>query len=215
MESTEKRNHIDREEMLELTRRMTPERSCFQRIAGGYFDADGFLEDTFNVRFGNLKAAEKKKNLEIAKTIPFSATNIELVERRIPDSAMQPGGIWQLLMGILSCGMENDLLMESFYEQAGTLYRSADPFSIAIFHGVYDLPKKAADQAYLSDGEEVYDFLIGAFCPVSGDYDMGLPDFGFLFPAFRDRGAVVNAIDLYSRSALRRPDLEHLLTGAG
>ena len=28
--------HIDREDMLELTRRMTVSRSCFSRIAGAY-----------------------------------------------------------------------------------------------------------------------------------------------------------------------------------
>ena len=38
---------IDREDMLELTRRMTPSRNCFSRIAGCYVDADGEMEDCF------------------------------------------------------------------------------------------------------------------------------------------------------------------------
>ena len=33
---------INREDMLELTRRMTPSRTCMDRIAGGYMDEDGF-----------------------------------------------------------------------------------------------------------------------------------------------------------------------------
>jgi len=32
---------INREDMLELTRRMTPSRTCFQRIAGCYMDKEG------------------------------------------------------------------------------------------------------------------------------------------------------------------------------
>ena len=32
--------HIDREDMLELTRRMTVSRNCFSRIAGAYMDED-------------------------------------------------------------------------------------------------------------------------------------------------------------------------------
>ena len=34
---------INREDMLELTRRMTPSRTCMDRIAGGYMDEDGFF----------------------------------------------------------------------------------------------------------------------------------------------------------------------------
>ena len=35
---------INREDMLELTRRMTPSRTSFTRIAGCYMDADGEIE---------------------------------------------------------------------------------------------------------------------------------------------------------------------------
>ena len=35
--------HIDREDMLELTRRMTVSRNCFSRIAGAYMDEEGFI----------------------------------------------------------------------------------------------------------------------------------------------------------------------------
>ena len=33
---------INREDMLELTRRMTPARSHIDRIAGAYYDAEGY-----------------------------------------------------------------------------------------------------------------------------------------------------------------------------
>lgn len=36
---------IDRSDMLELTRRMTPSRNCFGRIAGAYMDREGFIDD--------------------------------------------------------------------------------------------------------------------------------------------------------------------------
>ena len=35
---------IDRNDMLELTRRLTPERSSVGRIAGAYFDAEGYVD---------------------------------------------------------------------------------------------------------------------------------------------------------------------------
>ena len=39
---------INREDMLELTRRMTVKRTSMTRIAGGYLDRDGYIDGTFN-----------------------------------------------------------------------------------------------------------------------------------------------------------------------
>ena len=45
---------INRNDMLELTRRMTLSRNCFMRAAGAYIDEDGFIDNTFNVNFKNM-----------------------------------------------------------------------------------------------------------------------------------------------------------------
>ena len=62
---------INRDDMLELTRRMTIARTSMTRIAGSYMDADGFIDGTFNTNFLKLKNSEKEKNLTIAKAIKF------------------------------------------------------------------------------------------------------------------------------------------------
>ena len=71
---------IDRDAMLELTRRMTPERTCLRRMAGAYFDENGELDNTFNIFVRGLKPPELAKNLAIAKAIPFGRTNDQLKE---------------------------------------------------------------------------------------------------------------------------------------
>ena len=72
--------HLNREDMLELTRRMTLKRNCFDRIAGAYLDRDGVVDGTFNKNFRQLSLPDQQKNLDIAKTIPFSETNVALKE---------------------------------------------------------------------------------------------------------------------------------------
>ena len=42
---------INREEILELTRRMTLSRASMTRIAGSYMDSEGFIDGTFNTNF--------------------------------------------------------------------------------------------------------------------------------------------------------------------
>ena len=66
---------INREDMLELTRRMTPARSSVSRIAGAYFDEEGYVDGTFNTHFLKLSPAEKTKHFNHAKVMLLSETN--------------------------------------------------------------------------------------------------------------------------------------------
>ena len=108
---------INRNDMLELTRRMTDSRTHIARLAGAYMDEEGYVDGTFNTNFLKLRGEEKKHALEIAKAIPFSRTNEELVSFRIP--GMKPGSIWQLLYALRDCELKNDALLLSLYEYIG------------------------------------------------------------------------------------------------
>lgn len=188
---------INREDMLELTRRMTLKRNCFDRIAGAYMDEDGFLDGTFNRHFQKLTAKERQTNLDIAKAIPFSDTNVQLKEYVIPEADRRQGSLWQLLMALKECELKNDAMLDVFYEEFGSRYRTNGSYAVYFFHGSYDVPLKASDKESLWESEEVFRFLICAFCPVSGDYEPGKPECGFLFPAFRDRSSDIHRIDVF------------------
>lgn len=150
-------------------------------------DEDGFVDGTFNTHFLKLSASDQAKNLEIAKAIPFSETNIKLKEYEFTAEDRKPGGIWQLLNGIKACGLKNDALLDIFYEIIGEKYHSDKPYAVYLFYGSYDVPAKASDKSELWESEEVYQFIVCTICPVSGDYEAGEPEYGFLFPAFKDR----------------------------
>ncbi|HBA69721.1 MAG TPA: hypothetical protein DCZ40_10265 [Lachnospiraceae bacterium] len=188
---------INREDMLELTRRMTLKRNCFSRIAGAYLDGEGFVDGTFNKHFQKLSAKDQKVNLDIAKAIPFSDTNVQLKRFFFGEEQRKPGSVWQLLMAFKECGLKNDAMLDVFYEEFGKKYRTDGSYAIYFFYGSYDVPLKANDKEMLWESEEVYQFLICAVCPVSGDYEPGKPEFGFLFPAFRDRSSDIHRIDIF------------------
>ena len=92
---------INREDMLELTRRMTLSRTSFTRIAGCYVDRYGDFDGSFNINFLKLSASERTKKLKLAKEIPFAATNVNLKKYEYPQGARKPGSMWQLLMACL------------------------------------------------------------------------------------------------------------------
>ena len=185
--------------MLELTRRMTPQRTCFRRIAGAYMNGDGEIDDTFNVSFLNLSGSDKAKQLAIAKAVPYAKTNEQLIEHVFPEKMLSHGTFRHLLHLIRDCGLKNDVLMETLYEEIGGRYSAAAEYAIAVYHGVYDVPMKTTAGEYQYESEEVYDFIIGSISPVTGDYEIGKPDYGFLYPAFSFRSADPGAIDIFDR----------------
>ena len=189
---------INRDDMLELTRRMTPSRNCFSRIAGAYMDADGFEDGTFNIHFGKLSPAETKRNLEIAKAIPFSKTNEQLKEYVFPDGAARQKSAWPILSALKKNRLKDDALLGVLYEVIGENYHASRDYSIFLFSGSYDIPVKGTDGEWLEGSEFVYDFLVCAVSPLVGKYEPGEPEFGFLFPAFSDRSGDNNRIDIFN-----------------
>lgn len=188
---------INREDMLELTRRMTPSRTCFDRIAGAYINDMGEIEDSFNIHFGKLSSSEKAKNLELAKTIPFAKTNVQLREYTFPEKVKGKNSMWQLLRAIRQSGIKDDALMDIFYEQMADGYPVDHEIAVYVFHGTYDVPLKAKDKENLWESEEVYDFIICTLSPMQAEYEPASPVFGFLYPAFSDRSADEEKIDIF------------------
>lgn len=188
---------INRDDMLELTRRMTPARTCFDRIAGAYIDDMGEVDGSFNTHFGKLSASEKSKNLALAKAIPFSKTNEQLKEYSFSEKAKGKDSMRKLLLAIQQCGLKNDALMDILYEQVADGYAADHEFAVFVFHGIYDIPLKANDKESLWESEEVYDFIICTVSPLQGEYEPSEAVFGFLYPAFSDRSADKDKIDIY------------------
>ncbi|MDR0923401.1 MAG: DUF4317 domain-containing protein [Hungatella sp.] len=194
---------INREDMLELTRRMTLARTSFTRIAGCYVDREGEFDGSFNTNFLKLPPSERTPKLKLAKEIPFSATNVNLKKYEFPQSMRKPGSMWQLLMAMNECGLKNDALMDTFYDVVMESYHTDLEYAILLFHDRYDIPAKASDKERLWESEEVFEYMICAICPLAGEYEPGKPECGFLFPAFTDRSGDLNHIDVFQADADR------------
>ena len=170
---------INREDMLELTRRMTPARTSFVRMAGCYTDSDGEYDGSFNIHFLKLSGSEKARNLAIAKKIPFAESNEKLREY----------------------GLKNDALLETFYDILIEGLQIHGAYAIYMFYDRYDIPAKASDKERLGESEEMFPYLICAVCPLVGEYEPGNPICGFLFPAFVDRSGDLERVDIYAERA--------------
>ena len=168
-------------------------------------DEEGFSEGTFNTHFQNLSPAEREKNLALAKSVPFSETNRNLKEYFFKSGKDQNGKVTvnhmrQLLMGMRNCGLKNDALMDTFYEVIGEKYQTGHSYAVYVFHDRYDIPSKGKDHERQGESESMYEYLICVICPLTGEYEPGEPECGFLFPAFVDGGAALNCVEIYQKN---------------
>ncbi|MCR5753612.1 MAG: DUF4317 domain-containing protein [Acetatifactor sp.] len=205
---------IDREDMLEITRRMTPARACLARVAGAYMDSEGFEDGSFNIHFLKLSGSEKSKNLEMAKTIPYAKTNVELKEYTFPEGAEKQKSLWTMLTALKQKELKDDALLSVLYELIGENYQSDTDYAIYLFYGAYDVPLKGKDKEWLEGSEQVYQFVICAIAPLVGEYEPGKPEFGFLFPAFANRCSDDSKINVYRAEGTKeQTQLMRLLLG--
>ena len=156
---------------------------------------DGQIHDINTV---GRSIEEVKRNLELAKAIPFAKTNEQLKEYRFPKGEGRKESMWQLLLAMKNSGLKDDGLLSIFYEIVGESYNTVDEFSIFLFYGSYDVPTKGTDSEWIEGSEEVYDFIVCAISPLEGEYEPGKPEFGFLFPAFVDRSSDSSVIDIFN-----------------
>ena len=202
---------INREDMLELTRRMTPARNCFARIAGAYMDEEGYDHSTFNLNFRRLAEKEARRNLAMAKAVPFAETNEQLKEYRFPTGEQRKRSMWSLLTAMKNGEMKDDALLSVFYELMGESYRTTSSYRISMFYGSYDVPVKGTDGAWLEGSEEVYDFLVCAVAPTDEEYEPGETEFGFLFPAFKERSGDSGWINIFDRKGIQGEVIRKIL----
>ena len=151
------------------------------------------------MHFLKLSTEEKTKNLELAKAVLQAETNKQLKDYRIPETARKPGSIWQLLDGIKESGLQNDAFLDLLYEMIGERVAPGKESYCFLFHGMYDVPVKGTDKEWQEGSEEVYNYLLCAVGPLEGEYEPGLPEAGFLYPAFRQRSTACEYINLYEK----------------
>ena len=140
-------------------------------------DKEGYEDGSFNIHFGKLSAPETKKNLEMAKTIPFAKTNEQLKRYKFPKERKH--SLWPMLYTLKQNELKEDGMLSVFYELLGENYKTDLDYAIFMFYGSYDIPLKAADKEWLEGSEEIYDFIICAVAPLVGASEPGKPEFGF------------------------------------
>lgn len=210
---------MNKKDISELKRRLKKETCTFTRLCGCYVDGERSRVVKLSETFLNLEDEEFFKYLEIARKTLSGTLGNNLLELSFPAKEEAPGGRQHFLTALTSSALQNEELLERFYDLVIDNYDYPGNYLILIFHDAYDVITKTSDNSKLDESEEVFEYLLCAICPVSlskpglgyreaenrigpriRDWIVCPPENGFLFPAFTDRSADIHAIMTYHKN---------------
>ncbi|MCR4651183.1 MAG: DUF4317 domain-containing protein [Lachnospiraceae bacterium] len=211
---------MNKKDVLELKKRYKKESCTINRMAGCYVDGNKEKILKLNEDFLNLKEEEFYKFMEIAKKTISGTIGNNILELEFPLDEEAPGGRQQFLYGLRSDALKNEDLLDRLYDLIIDSYQYVGNYLILVFHDTYDIMTKTSDNNKLDESEEVYEYLLVSVCPVTlskpglgyrsdenrigariRDWVVGVPDLGFLFPAFDNRSADIHKVDYFVRDA--------------
>ena len=185
--------------------------------------------------FLSLPEEEAFKYFDIFKKTLSGTVGKNMLNLEFPLDAEMPGGTQEFLLKLRDSRLEDDMLLEEFYDKVIAAYEYAENYYIILIHAMYDIPGKASDGAEMFDAsDEVYEYLLMSICPVTlskaglsynaednriqdriRDWIVDMPDKGFLFPAFNDRGTDLHSVLYYTKkSEDLQPEIIGQLLGA-
>lgn len=224
---------MNKKEVLELKRRFKKEAATFTRVCGCYVDGNHNKVCKFGNTFLNLEEDEFYKYLEIANKALSGTIGNNLLELKFPIEEEEVGGRQHILMALRASKLEDENLLDTFYDLVIDTYDHAGNYLIVLFHDAYDVMGRTSDNNNLDESEEVYEYLICAICPVDlskpglgfleeehrigprvRDWVVGAVDTAFLFPAFNDRSTDIHSTLFYTKNT-KEPHSEFMANGLG
>lgn len=215
---------MDQKGVMELRRRFTKGGSTFQRIRSVYVNSEKKKVTAVNKTFFSMEDEEAFKYLDIAKKTLSGKMGDALLDVDMNTGDCSQEDLVKLLKALKASELKDDSLTDQLFDHIIDTYDSEEPFYIVLFYDVYDVPTKTLDNRSLDESEEVYEYLLCAICPMklskpglsylddqnvigprNRDWVVQAPAVGFLYPAFNERCADVNAALYYSKNT-KEPD---------
>ena len=210
-----------KQEISEIKKLFTQNNCSITRICGCYVDGEKNKKAEFKQAFLALPEEEIFKYFEILRKCLSGTLGKNMLNLEFPLAAEEPGGPHDLLLRLRDSKLKDDILLDTLYDKIIESYEYVGNYLILVIHDVYDVPGKASDGMEMEDAsDEIYEYILTCICPVNlskpglsynaeennfqnriRDWVVGMPDTGFLFPAFNDRSADLHSILYYSKDA--------------
>ena len=212
---------MNKKEVLELRKQYKPEECSITRICGCYVNGDKEILAQSKHAFLSLPDEEIFKYLTIFKQTLSGTIGKNLINMEFPLEQEMPGGNQEFLLQLRNSKLQDEMLLEEFYQKIIEHYAYGENYYIILIHVAYDVPGKATDGSEMFDAsDEVFEYLLCSICPVHlskeglcynpennqvenriRDWLIEPPVKGFLFPAFNDRSTDIHSLLYFSKKS--------------
>lgn len=226
---------MNKKDILEIRKQFSPANCVITRIAGCYVDHEKNKVMQTKDAFLALPEEETFKYFDIFKKALSGGFGKNLIPLDYTQDAEAAGSPHSFLMDLRASKLEDDDLLEEFYDKIIENYNYNENYYIILIHAMYDIPGRGSDGQEMEDAsEEVYQHIMGVICPVSlskpglsydaednrmqdriRDWVVDKPAKAFLFPAFSDRSTDIHKVLYYTKkSSELQPELIEQVLGA-
>ncbi len=213
---------MNKKEISEIKKRFTKTKCSISRICGCYVDAEKEKRMTLKEAFLGLPEEEMFKYIDIFRKTLSGSIGKTLLNMEFPtEQETSEDGTQRFLMKLVESGLEDEELLNQFYDKVIETYQYPENYFIILVHDAYDIPKITSDGIENFDASEyVYDYILCSICPVKltkpglsyntetnhiqdriRDWLVQPPELGFLFPAFNDRNTDIHSLLYYTRKS--------------
>jgi len=211
---------MNKKEISEIKKQFTPANCALTRLCTCYVDGEKNKKAETKEAFLSLTEEEMFKYFEIFRKTLSGTVGKNLLSMEFPLDTEMPGGTQEFLLKLKNSRLQDDVLLDAFYDRMIENFPYGENYLILLVHGAYDVPGKSSDNEEMFDAsDEVYEYLLGAVCPVNlakaglsydadsnrfstrnRDWLVDMPLTGFLFPAFLDRSTDLHSMLYYSKN---------------
>ena len=212
---------MNKKEIAEIKKQFTERHCSISKICGCYVDGEKNIKTTFKQAFLSLDTEEMFKYFEILRKSLSGTIGKNLSTLDFPTDAEAEGGTQAFLLKLRNSKLEDDTLLQEYYDRIISCYDYVGNYLILIIHDTYDIPGQTSDGLSMEDAsDEIYEYILTTICPVNlskpglsydaadnifinriRDWVVEMPETAILFPAFHDRSADIHSILYYSKDA--------------
>lgn len=212
---------MNKKEINEIKKQFAPEKCTITRICGCYVDGEKNKRAELAQTFLTLTEEENFKYFTIFKNTMSGTLGKNLLNMEFPNEQEQEGGTQEFLLRLKNSKLEDNALLEQFYDKVIETYNYPENYYIILIYAAYDVPGQTEDGVENEDASDyVYDYVLCSICPVKlteaglcynersnsiesriRDWVVTAPIHGFLFPAFNDRNTDIHSLLYYTKNS--------------
>ena len=212
---------MNKKEISEIKRLFNKNKCHVRKLCGCYVDAEKNIKTEVKHAFLSLDEEEMFKYINIFRSCLSGSLGRNLINLEFPIEQEETGGTQEFLLRLRDSRLEDDELIEQFYNKVIEYYEYTENYYIILAHAAYDIPGITSDGLEMDDASiYVYEHLICCICPVKleksnlcynaesntiettiRDWLVDVPAHGFLFPAFNDRNTDIHSMLYYTRKS--------------